>query len=272
MLPPQKITIQPTAFPEEPSGTYAREGPPPAPAGDSGTASPGPGSGSLWHAVLDINKSRSDMCLESCPFLPKALGRGCVCVCTRGWGQGASVGGDRGGLCLGAEARGSFQQVRSWTPGPRRAPPPPSCGETPPKLLAGGVDPPISSSRPRPGPASTATSARGAHLQCLPPPLQVCPHLSPRGLELHLTAAASPSPRFQSLGRRRGLSVPEGALSTPPGEALARLSPRLAPVPRCLAQTQDCTPFLAGASPPSLPTASRERQLQAGSCQQHRAH
>lgn len=66
--------------------------------------------------------------------------------------------------------------------------------------------------------------------------------------------------------------MPEGAPSAPLGEALALLSPRPAPVPRCLAQTQDCTPFLAGASPPSLPTASRERQLQAGSCRQHRAH
>lgn len=188
MLPPQKITIQPTAFPEEPSGTHAREGPPPAPAGDSG-----PGGGSLWHAVLDINKSRSDMCLESCPFLPKALGRGGGGGrCARGWGR-EHLGGDRGGLCLGAEVRGSFQQVRSWTPGPRHAPPPPSCGETSPNSLQVAWTP-VSSSRPRPGPASTATSARGAHLLCLPPPLQGCPRLSPRGLQLHLTAAASPSP------------------------------------------------------------------------------
>lgn len=109
MLPPQKITIQPTAFPEEPSGTHAREGPPPAPAGDSG-----PGGGSLWHAVLDINKSRSDMCLESCPFLPKALGRG--------GGGGAHVGG--AGSIWGGTVGGCVWAQRSVGPSSRFGPGP----------------------------------------------------------------------------------------------------------------------------------------------------
>lgn len=135
MLPPQKITIQPTAFPEEPSGTHAREGPPPAPAGDSG-----PGGGSLWHAVLDINKSRSDMCLESCPFLPKALGRGGGGAVRTWVGQGASGGGPWGAVS-GRRGPWVLPAGSVLDPRPQTCPSAPILWRDLPKLLAGGVDP-----------------------------------------------------------------------------------------------------------------------------------
>lgn len=90
MLPPRKITIQPTAFPEEPRDTCPREGPPHAPR-SRGVPGLWPGSGRPQCAHLTVIKA--DVKLESGPFfLLEAHGLdGGECV---------RVGGAMGGMCV----------------------------------------------------------------------------------------------------------------------------------------------------------------------------